>query len=218
MTSPPIEPVRLAWLSADRSGLERRLARIGLTPGADHELRWIAGSVRLVESPDGGDRLALEPAPAAAERTGPEGPVDVALDLLAVGWGTVDLDRAAAEFPMAAFEPAAADPLIGAYARRSTGDGRLVLLEPNTEGRLSATLARWGEGPVALYLAARGPDRPFGGAVSIGAGVVSTVRDGPFGPSVLFLGGPITGPHVVVVLGVVAGYGTDPRPAGTIGA
>ncbi len=123
---------------------------------------------------------------------------------------------------MAAFEAAPDDPLLGAFARRSVGDARLVLLEPNTEGRLSATLAKWGEGPVALYLAAHGPDRPFSGAENAGAGVVSTGRDGPFGPSVILLGGPITGPYVIRRRRAAAARhgpdGTDPPPPGTIGA
>ncbi|MFI5225179.1 MAG: hypothetical protein ACHQ3P_00725 [Candidatus Limnocylindrales bacterium] len=218
MTSPPFDPLRLAWPSADRPGLERRLARIGLVPDGDHTLRWTAGSVRLVESAAGGERLVLEPGPSTAPRMPADGTSDAALELLGVGWGTVELDRAAAEFTMAAFEAAPDDPLLGAFARRSIGDARLVLLEPNTEGRLSATLAKWGEGPVALYLAGRGPDRPFAGPASGGAAVVSTAREGPFGPSVILLGGPITGPHVVVVVGRSGADGTDPAPAGTIGA
>ena len=203
----------------------------GLVPDTDHTLRWTAGSVRIVESNEGGERLALEARPSGAELTAPAGPGPrpgpgtspgpnpgpgpghEALDLLAVGWATVDLDRAASESTMAAFEAAPDDPLLGAFARRSVGDARLVLLEPNTEGRLSATLAKWGEGPVALYLAAHGPDRPFSGAENAGAGVVSTGRDGPFGPSVILLGGPITGPYVIVA----AGRGGPHGPDGTIG-
>jgi hypothetical protein len=231
MTPRPVEPLRLAWLSADRSETERWLARLGLDPDADHTLRWAAGSVHLVESPDGRERLVLETGPAAAQRTPLDRPDDAAPDLLAVGWATVESDRAASEFPMAAFGAVPDDPHLGAFARRSIGDARLILLEPNTEGRLSATLARWGEGPVALYLAVRGADprsRGDGGAGSVGTGVVSAVRDGPLGPSAILLGGPITGPHVILVLGRSsaddvadadeAHDGTDPPAAGTIGA
>ena len=38
--------------------------------------------------------------------------------------------------------------------RLDLADGPLLLLEPRTEGRLAAALARHGEGPVAIYLAA----------------------------------------------------------------
>ncbi len=224
MTSPPLEPLRLAWLSADRPGLERWLARIGLVPDANHTLRWAAGSARLVDSPDGAERLVLEPDPSAAAPAPADRPSDAAFELLGVGWATVEIDRAATEFPMAAFTEAPDDPLLGAFARRSVGDGRLVMLEPSTEGRLSATLARWGEGLVALYLASRGDDRPFSGDGNAGTAVVSTVREGPFGPSVILLGGPITGPHVILVVGrgghdgAIGDDGTDPPPPGTIGA
>lgn len=223
MTSPPVEPLRLVWLSADRPRLERWLARIGLVPGADHTLRWTAGSVRLVASPDGAERLVLEPDPSAAAPAPADRPIDAAFELLGVGWATVEIDRAATEFPMATFAGAPDDPLLGAFARRSVADGRLVLLEPSTEGRLSATLARWGEGPVALYLAYRGDERPFSGAGKVATAVVSTVRDGPFGPSAILLGGPITGPHVILVVveaadGARSDDGTDPPQPGTIGA
>ena len=46
------------------------------------------------------------------------------------------------------------DVILGAFAANVAGDPPLVLLEPETEGRLVASLAHWGEGPVALYLAA----------------------------------------------------------------
>ncbi len=81
--------------------------------------------------------------------------------LLGLGWGTVDLDRAADELATEAgldgtlARPAPDDEALGAMARRlDLADGPLLLLEPRTEGRLAASLARYGEGPVAIYLAA----------------------------------------------------------------
>ncbi len=82
----------------------------------------------------------------------------------AIGWATVDLDRAAAELAVEAgieaslVHPAPDDEALGAVARRiDLVDGPLLILEPRTEGRLAAALARHGEGPVAVYLAA--PER-----------------------------------------------------------
>jgi hypothetical protein len=83
--------------------------------------------------------------------------------LLAVGWATVDWERAAAELGQAALEPADPEPALGARAWRArTGSIDLVLLEPSTEGRLAAFLARHGEGLAVLYLSVRtsAPGRP----------------------------------------------------------
>jgi hypothetical protein len=76
----------------------------------------------------------------------------------------------------------------------------VVLLEPNTEGRLAATLARVGEGPAALYLQpvhatlARIRDelRRAGRPTSV-------IGEGPFGRQALVLGRPAWGPHVLLV-------------------
>ena len=128
----------------------------------------------------------------------------MALPLAGIGWATVELDRAAAEIAEAFMEAgiadpawarAARDPLLGASARVTGGhDGRpaIVLLEPDTEGRLAATLARFGEGVAAIYLdaASQGetqPARP------------TRFSPGPLGPSRLALPGPAWGPHVIVV-------------------
>ena len=86
-------------------------------------------------------------------------------------------------------------------------------LEPATEGRLAATLARHGEGWVATWFAAADDeDDAAAGAVSLSAGVDpfveddafsrpmrSAVRAGPLGPERLLLDGPVTGPHRLVV-------------------
>lgn len=78
------------------------------------------------------------------------------------GWATVDLERAAAELadrlaPGAGFEVAARSALLGARClrgrARSDGviGGWIVLLEPDTEGRLAGYLARFGEGWAATW-------------------------------------------------------------------
>jgi hypothetical protein len=143
--------------------------------------------------------------------------LEPAVELLAVGWATVELDRAASEFPMAAFEAAADDPLLGAFVRRSSRDGRLVLLEPNTEGPLVASLVRWGEGPAALYLDVPEATARAAPPATTEPGALSAERIGPFGPSALLLGGPNAGPHVIVVRRRPADS-SDPPAAGTIGA
>ena len=77
-----------------------------------------------------------------------------------------------------------------------------MLLEPSTEGRLAATLARHGEGWWRDLVAVR-PDEPASDTRAVG--VRSRGAAGPFGPERLFLDGPVSGPHRLVV-----------RPPGTI--
>jgi hypothetical protein len=76
--------------------------------------------------------------------------------LMAVGWATVDLERTLDDLGIAA-GPRVDETLLGGQACRIDLDGIAVLvLEPTTEGRLAAALARRGEGICALYLAAGG--------------------------------------------------------------
>ena len=80
------------------------------------------------------------------------------LPIIGLGWATVDTDRAVAELtraePEAApFEPGVSEALLGGSSllgRALAGRVRLVILEPSTESRLAATLARNDEGPAAL--------------------------------------------------------------------
>jgi hypothetical protein len=131
--------------------------------------------------------------------------------MVAVGWATIDLERSIA---MAGVEdgsewaPATRDALLGARsARRSpvpvpaptraaAGDEavEVVLLEPDTEGLLAATLARFGEG-LAVAWFAPDPD-PSSGARRP---PLSPAGATPFGPGRRLLGGPAWGPHVVVL-------------------
>ena len=90
---------------------------------------------------------AVDAAVAAARATLPVG-----ARLIGVGWATVDLERAEAGIGL---DLADADDDIALGARCRTAalpDGvRLVVLEPSTEGRLTATLARHGEGPLVTW-------------------------------------------------------------------
>lgn len=130
--------------------------------------------------------LGIEPARAAA--------------VLAVGWATVELERAARELGSAfdlEFVEAPGSVHLGCACRRSvaTVDGvHVVLMEPTTEGRLALTLARHGEGLAAAWIRDEAgpvtPDRR-----------VSAARPGPFGSERLVLGGPVSGPHHLLVRG-----------------
>lgn len=128
------------------------------------------------------------------------------------GHATVELDRAEIEVRasrVAMGEPGArsapADGILGASSRllRLPGDHDVLLLEPDTEGRLAAALARHGEGMVAAYLLTdpAGADR----ARRAGFGL-SAAAQGPFGAQRLILGGPRDGPFLLL-----AGLDEQPR-------
>jgi hypothetical protein len=116
---------------------------------------------------------------------------------VAVGWATVELDRAARELSHllaagAAFAPADASLILGASCRSAPAAQSglsIALLEPDTEGRLAGTLARNGEGWVATWV--------LPGAT--GGRTLSAARPGPFGPERLVLGEPSTVPDRLVV-------------------
>jgi hypothetical protein len=124
------------------------------------------------------------------------------------GWATVDVDRAAAEMRHllphgVAFEAADRSDALGARCHRArvgasagagdagvaTGDEPvadwIVLLEPDTEGRLAAFLARNGEGWAATWSHAADP--------------AATGRPGPLGPELLAPGHTRHGPFRLVL-------------------
>ncbi len=71
-------------------------------------------------------------------------------------------------------------------------------LEPNTEGRLAASLARHGEGPAAVWLAVG--DLPAAVAGLRSTGVATSVEQpGPLGAERLLLDRSIHGLHRLVV-------------------
>ena len=167
----------ITWESADPPAARARLAALGVP---DLSIAFVPGGAA-------GDRLVVGP-------DDPSGRIDGGL--AAVGWATVDLERSAAQAG-GGFAPAEQDGLLGAFAAVR---GRLVLLEPSTEGRLAATLARHGEGPAAIYL--RAPERDLHHAVARASRLglrFSRPALGPLGRSVLLLGGPAWGPHVLLL-------------------
>lgn len=202
--------LELRWLAREPVLMTTRIAqRLGIRPpvgrSASAQLSLAGDQVRFVadDSVRGEGRLALVPGRAYREADAHDGP----LCLLGLGWATVDTERAAGEFVRALDLPGTAtsvdrDRLVGAYAHelldaRLPG-GRLLLLEPSTEGRLAAGLARDGEGAAVLYLGAFGGlDAWLAQARTLGV-VTSRAEDGPLGRSVLVLGGAPAGPHLIV--------------------
>ncbi len=120
------------------------------------------------------------------------------------GWATVELDRAEVEVATAVaprgdhrVEPAADERVLGARCEflRFSDAREILLLEPSTEGRLAAALARHGEGRLVLYLLvdAGAPER------ARRAGFTLTSRGrGPFGPQRLVIVGPRDGPFLIL--------------------
>lgn len=130
----------------------------------------------------------------AGERSLVEGPLaGDEWPLAGVGWATVEAERAQRQFD-ALIDPEAVPPEVGAWEEqpRDTALGArvwlrgaprhdreglwLVVLEPDTEGRLAATLARRDEGLAVIYLGT-GPYR---------AGRLRSVGQ-PWGPHVVAL-------------------------------
>jgi hypothetical protein len=100
--------------------------------------------------------LAASLAALAVEVAGPH-------RLVAIGWATVDIERTAADLMGTVLTEADPEPSLGArawIARNGWID--LLVLEPATEGRLAAHLARHGEGIAVLYVStpAVGPTHP----------------------------------------------------------
>jgi len=129
---------------------------------------------------------------AAEEALAAADPAADRLPISGIGWATVDRERAQHDLDaLLAADPHAPalgpwtsmdrDPALGAraYARASREElssPTLVVLEPDTEGRLAAYLVRFGEGVGVVY---------------VGEGVPRPGRVEP--------GGPAWGPHIVVL-------------------
>jgi hypothetical protein len=125
------------------------------------------------------------------------------------GWATVDTDRSERDL-VASFGSSAPvrsrdlpdDTQLGARCRlvtSATGLLEVLLLEPVTEGRIAASLARFGEGVVAVYVVVQAGR--FRAVVRDlrGAGLVlSGEGRGPFGRQRLVAGGPPWGAHLCV--------------------
>jgi hypothetical protein len=122
--------------------------------------------------------------------------------IVALGWATVDIDavrrRIEADAGFGAFEAAPRDDHLGARSvvhrpGEPSGEPIEVLLEPDTEGRLAASLARHGEGFAAIWF---GPHPESRERQPAGFG---RLADGPLGPCRLLLGGPPWGLSVLLL-------------------
>ena len=98
-------------------------------------------------------------------------------------WRTVDVERTVKHLGLEA-EPLAHDEVLGGQGVlvRPPGELPIAILEPFTEGRLAASLARNGEGEAGSYAAPPGGlDEARATGVSVGP-----EAPGPFGRSALF--------------------------------
>jgi hypothetical protein len=125
---------------------------------------------------------AIDLLAARAEETGSQ-----RLSLVAVGWATVDAERTLAEWGTDAELSPDADlerTSLGARAWLVDPAGlAIVVLEPSTEGRLAAALARHGEGPCALYVTAGASTvAPGGRRTALGRFGVLVRPPHPWGP------------------------------------
>ena len=137
------------------------------------------------------------------------------LDRSAIGWATVELDRAERELADAfgtgigAFGAAPDDRILGARCRspRAAPPGSdSLVLEPTTEGRLAATLARHGEGPAVVWFALDAAD-------ATGAGTSTAGRSARSAPSALVARAPVDGRTVLLRRGPSRVPSRHDRPA-----
>jgi hypothetical protein len=121
--------------------------------------------------------------------------------LVAIGWATVEIERAEQELEAAignggSWAEAPRDALLGARAAvyRSIAAASLlvVVLEADTEGRLAASLARHGEGIAATYVTVRP------GTV-LAAGAFGIPAAGPLGRGRRLARGGIGEPSIIVL-------------------
>ena len=125
-----------------------------------------------------------------------------------VGWATVDLDRCVADLAAELgtetrrFMPASRSPVLGCTCRVAAGlhpDGvAIAVVEPDTEGRLAASLAHGGEGPVAVWFGLGDDEGPTARDGNEGR-AARPDREGPFGPERLLGIRSVRGPHRLLV-------------------
>jgi len=217
--------MRLRWESADPDKVAACLAAVlgverSAVPPAPARFRLRNATIEVATADRGailarrtsGDSLVVLDERCDAAVLPDDATSDVML--VAIGIATVDTERFASErgWRLAA---AADDDLLGAMATAAATSGTardivagppgIVLLEPSTEGRIAASLARRGEGPAVLYLrTTRGIDDARAELSRRGCRP-TPVATGPFGRACA-VGGSAWGPHLVIVdSGVLAG-------------
>ncbi len=106
--------------------------------------------------------------------------------LVAVGWATVDLERTLDGLGVSHRPSIVDEPLLGARGSRvDAGPVAVIVLEPSTEGRLAAALARRGEGICALYVEAAEVPGPADRGTALGLPGRLLPHDHPWGPFVI---------------------------------
>ncbi|HEX7473893.1 MAG TPA: hypothetical protein VF323_12480 [Candidatus Limnocylindrales bacterium] len=197
---PPRDILAIVWSARDPDAVATRLRGLGFALGADRRMAFPSAVVRIQAGTVGDDRLGLAEGPAAPPARALRHANGIA-DVVAVGWATVDRERFVADSRTPPVEALPNDPHLGAFVvRQGTGRPYALVVEPDTEGRLAASLVRFGEGPAALYLSCgAGGLAAFVGDAGRRGSAVSSVREGPLGPAVVLLGGPAWGPHILVV-------------------
>jgi hypothetical protein len=187
----------VTWTVADPGARAARLAERLRLPRPDLDaaivmFELIGGALRLVR---GGADVSSDAERLEVSRSPGQPSTGTArIRLLGIGWATVELERSEASvgtslrMPIGPFSPAPDDAWLGARARRADRpDGvAIVLLEPTTEGRLAAALARSGEGPIAIYLGLPGP-------------AAGSTRSGPLGSAAIVHAERPWGPYVLAV-------------------
>ncbi len=152
-------------------------------PGSDSRILWwgLRGAPLFPEIPDDAP-AGLFPRPVDDWTEAPRGLV----------LATLDADRAAADLaPIVGdrWHDAGLDEVLGAQCRLITLErSALVLAEPATEGYLTACLARFGEGPVAVALDGSTESGRIVPRNPVNGGPATYVRVGPgTAPTLIFL-------------------------------
>ena len=116
--------------------------------------------------------------------------VPASATLVGVGWAAVDTELSLSDLcdlESLTVGPSGVEPALGARARVAwSGGTAIVVLEPLTEGRLAAALARRGEGIACLYVSgpeATGTTR----LTALGRPGRILPHDRPWGPYVLLV-------------------------------
>jgi hypothetical protein len=201
----PDRDLEIHWSTSDPQALAARLRGAGFEFDADHVLRLPSATIRLRRGTAPADRLEVDEAPFSGTVIDPLEPGDdpgAIEDVVAIGWATVDRERFLADASGGPDVDLPPDTHLGAIAVRhgAAGPGpQVIVLEPYTEGRLVASLVRSDEGPAAVYFAAGGGLDAFVAEAHRRGTPVSGIGTGPLGPSVVVLGGPRWGPHLLVV-------------------
>ena len=204
-------PLAVRWIASDATRVRATLAAAldgVVTVGRAIALPGLL--LEVIEDEQGQSSRAADRLEVAAADAPPRG-VALADHLpsagarcLALGWATVDADRVVAGWAGVRWTTTVRDSLVGARVLLG-GPAATVLLEPDTEGRLAAALARHGEGPAVLYVEV--PEGAAAGARArlAGLGVRVAAGPGPFGPGIAVMQPPAWSPTLILVPALVSG-------------